>query len=63
VRQEILAPDRPGAYTLVLEPVYENVAWFSDRLGEAATVRARVRVVPAEAMERPPGAPEIEDIE
>jgi hypothetical protein len=66
VRQEVLAPDRPGAYTLVLEPVYENVAWFSDRLGEAATVRARVRVVPAEAMAQPPGTPGtpvIEEIE
>lgn len=63
VRQEVKTPAEPGAYTLVLEPVYENVAWFSDRMGETATVRARVRVVPAESMAFPPGGPPIEEIE
>ncbi len=63
VRQEVRAPEEPGAYTLVLEPVYENVAWFSDRVGEEATVRARVRVVPPERMAAPPDGLEVEEIE
>lgn len=50
----VQAPETPGLYTLVLEPVYEHVAWFADRAGEAATHRARVRVVPAERLPRPP---------
>jgi hypothetical protein len=54
VRQEVLAPEEPGVYTLVLEPLYEHVAWFSDRAGDAATHRARVRVVPPERMAGPP---------
>lgn len=40
------APDRPGRYTVVFEPLYENVAWFSDRAPPAAvTCRADVLVV------------------
>lgn len=57
VRLEVAAPEEPGLYTLVLEPVYEHVAWFSDRAGEGATHRARVRVVPPERMRRPLQAP------
>jgi len=55
LRVEVLAPPEPGLYTLVLEPVYERVAWFSDRAGDAAVHRARVRVVAPERMALPPG--------
>jgi len=44
VRQEILAPAEPGTYTLELDPVFEQVAWFSDRNG-GNTWRTEVRVV------------------
>jgi hypothetical protein len=44
VLAEIEAPERPGRYVLVLEPVLEHVAWFSDR--GVAPYRAAVTVVP-----------------
>lgn len=56
LRQEIETPVEPGLYTLVLEPVYEHVAWFSERAGDTALHRARVRVVPPERMAGPPGS-------
>lgn len=57
VRLAVEAPAEPGLYTLVLEPVFEYVAWFSDRIGEPARHRERIRVVPPKRMEHPPGAP------
>lgn len=57
VRQEVEAPEEPGVYTLVLEPVFELVAWFSDRIGEDARYRAQVRVVPPERMKPLPSRP------
>jgi hypothetical protein len=44
VRQTVQAPAAPGTYTLVLDPVFEQVAWFSDRNG-GRVARARVEVV------------------
>lgn len=41
---EVEAPEEPGRYVLVLEPVLEHVAWFSDRGVEP--YRAAVTVVP-----------------
>ena len=39
------APRDPGIYTLELDPVFENVAWFSSRNSEA-TCRAEITVAP-----------------
>lgn len=46
VEQRILAPDEPGRYRLALDPVFEHVAWFSDRNG-GRTYEAQIEVVPA----------------
>jgi hypothetical protein len=43
-RQAVKAPAVPGTYTLVLDPVFEQVAWFSDKNG-GKVVRAVVEVV------------------
>ncbi len=43
---EVVAPSRPGRYTLVLDPVFEQVAWFSDR-DRGAAYRAAVDVLPS----------------
>jgi hypothetical protein len=43
LRQEVMAPDAPGTYTLELDLVYEMVAWFSDR-NEGRVLRASVEV-------------------
>lgn len=42
------APSRPGTWRLEIEPVYEMVAWFSDRMddADAAVCRAEVVVAP-----------------
>ncbi|HEX6199379.1 MAG TPA: hypothetical protein VF150_03875, partial [Thermoanaerobaculia bacterium] len=44
VRAEVEAPEEPGRYVLVLEPVLEHVAWFSSRGVEP--YRVPVTVVP-----------------
>ena len=44
VAQQILAPNTPGRYTLVLDPVREKVAWFSER-NQGDTFQATVEVV------------------
>lgn len=44
----VAAPDEPGAYVLVLDLVYEHVAWFSDRGVEPR--RRPITVVPADAI-------------
>ncbi|HVR98791.1 MAG TPA: glycosyltransferase family 87 protein [Thermoanaerobaculia bacterium] len=48
VRQRVVAPARPGIYVLELDPVFENVAWFSDRNGRN-TYRVEIEVLPAMA--------------
>jgi hypothetical protein len=47
VRQRIVAPREPGWYVLELDPVFENVAWFSDKNG-GNTYRTQIQVLPAE---------------
>ena len=42
---DVAAPSAPGTYVLELEPVFENVAWFSER-NEGTTSRHTVRVEP-----------------
>jgi hypothetical protein len=42
--QRVVAPEAPGLYVLELDPVYERIAWFSERNG-GATARATVEVV------------------
>lgn len=46
VEQEIEAPPAAGSYILELDPVFEHVAWFSERNG-GDTYRTPVEVVPA----------------
>jgi hypothetical protein len=43
--QKIEAPKAPGRYILELDPVFENVAWFSEKNG-GKTWRAPVEVMP-----------------
>jgi hypothetical protein len=45
VEQFFDAPTEPGRYALEIEPVFEYVAWFSDRNPEAV-YRAEVEVLP-----------------
>ena len=40
----LVAPDIAGSYVLELDPVFEHVAWFSERNG-GKVHRAAVRVV------------------
>ena len=44
IEQKVLAPPAPGRYVLELDPVFETVAWFSERNG-GRTFRAPVEVV------------------
>lgn len=44
VEQRVVAPAEPGSYVLELDPVYEGVAWFSERNG-GITARVPVEVV------------------
>jgi hypothetical protein len=46
VRQKVVAPERPGKYLLELDPVFETVAWFSEKNG-GKTFRVPVEVLPA----------------
>ncbi|HEX9943426.1 MAG TPA: hypothetical protein VGG03_15530 [Thermoanaerobaculia bacterium] len=50
VQQKVLAPQAPGRYVLELDPVFETVAWFSEKNG-GKTFRAPVEVLP-------PGSPQ-----
>ncbi|HWM93630.1 MAG TPA: hypothetical protein VN493_22930 [Thermoanaerobaculia bacterium] len=43
VTQEVLAPEQPGTYVLELDPVFENVGWFSEQNG-GATFRRQIEV-------------------
>ncbi len=45
VEQEIKAPTEPGRYLLELDPVLEQVAWFSEKNG-GTTFKAEVEVLP-----------------
>lgn len=58
VQQEVRAPSRPGRYRLELDPVFEQVAWFSERNG-GNVFSAEVEVLPATAAPPivPPTAP------
>ena len=47
VKQSVTAPKAPGRYILELDPVFETVAWFSDRNG-GQTLRLPVEILPAE---------------
>ena len=33
MQQKVLAPQAPGGYVLELDPVFETVAWFSEKNG------------------------------
>lgn len=48
VDQRVVAPAEPGRYLLELDPIYEQVSWFSQR-DPAATYRAEVEVLAAES--------------
>ena len=43
LRQEIQAPKEPGQYILELDPVFEHVAWFSQKNG-GKTYRRKIWV-------------------
>jgi hypothetical protein len=45
VDQKVVAPEVPGRYILELDPVFETVAWFSEKNG-GKTLRLPVEVVP-----------------
>lgn len=45
VEQKVVAPKVPGRYVLELDPVFEAVAWFSERNG-GNTLRLPVEVLP-----------------
>jgi hypothetical protein len=47
VQQKVVAPAAPGRYILELDPVFETVAWFSERNG-GRTFRVPVEVLPQE---------------
>ena len=53
-RQTVKAPPTPGTYTLVLDPVFEQIAWFADKNG-GKVYRAQVEVVAAPAIAGPDG--------
>ena len=46
VVQTVQAPDRPGYYSLALDPVRERVAWFSDE-NDGDTFVVDVEILPA----------------
>jgi hypothetical protein len=46
VVQEVQAPDRPGYYSLALDPVRERIAWFSDK-NDGDTFVVDIEVLPA----------------
>jgi len=48
VQQKVVAPKAPGRYILELDPVFETVAWFSEKNG-GNTLRLPVEVVPETA--------------
>jgi hypothetical protein len=52
VAQQILAPNTPGRYSLVLDPVREKVAWFSER-NQGQTFQVTVEVVAPQASSGP----------
>lgn len=54
LQQNVVAPQQPGRYLLELDPVFESVAWFSEKNG-GKTFRVPVEVVPATAP--PSGTP------
>ncbi|HEV2854909.1 MAG TPA: hypothetical protein VHC97_19105 [Thermoanaerobaculia bacterium] len=45
VQQKVVAPKTPGRYILELDPVFETVAWFSEKNG-GKTLRLPVEVLP-----------------
>src|SRR6185295_1304353 len=53
VRQKVVAPEAPGRYLLELDPVFETVAWFSEKNG-GKTFRVPVEVLPAAPAAAPP---------
>jgi hypothetical protein len=46
VRQKVAAPETPGRYLLELDPVFETVAWFSEKNG-GKTFRVPIEVLAA----------------
>jgi hypothetical protein len=56
VEQKVIAPEAPGRYVLELDPVFETVAWFSEKNG-GRTFRAPVEVLPAGAPAVPAALP------
>ncbi len=48
VEQTVVAPKAPGRYVLELDPVFETVAWFSERNG-GNTLRLPVEILPEPA--------------
>lgn len=55
VAQAITAPPQPGRYVLELDPVFESVAWFSEK--NAPTYRVQVEVLPRALHPAPPSTP------
>ena len=53
VQQQVIAPAEPGRYTLELDPVFETVAWFSERNG------GQVHRIPVEVLPAGSPAPEV----
>jgi hypothetical protein len=49
VELEVVAPSPPGRYTLVLDPVFETVSWFSQR-GESSTPKLPIDVLRVEPL-------------
>jgi hypothetical protein len=45
VETKVVAPSQPGRYLLELDPVFEHVAWFSER-DESSVLRGEVEVIP-----------------
>jgi hypothetical protein len=45
LQQKVVAPKTPGRYILELDPVFETVAWFSEKNG-GNTLRLPIEVVP-----------------
>jgi len=53
-QQLVLAPETPGRYELVLDPVRERIAWFSDR-NPGNECRAMIDVLPRPSSEESEG--------